>query len=203
MTDRSYQKVVRLPANERFRCADNVAALISFPPSLSLYSSLPPSAPFLYSSLPSLISGLVQPTLCFSVLGICLARSNPLLLLACTNTQMPAPSAPSLLPPFPACRIPAIPAPILIAIANRCQNASMQSAALRSCCLPFHSPFFLNSPPPAPPLLFTCCSCCSLCSLFLLLLLLPSCSCCSLTNCAASSLSEDKPQEEPVATWLP
>lgn len=171
MTDRSYQKVVRLPANERFRCADNVAALISFPPSLSLYSSLPPSAPFLYSSLPSLISGLVQPTLCFSVLGICLARSNPLLLLACTNTQMPAPSPP-LLTPFPACRIPAIPAPILIAIANRCQNASMQSAALRSCCLPFHSPFFLNSPPPwsspaAPAAAYAPCSCCCCCLLVL------------------------------------
>lgn len=155
MTDRSYQKVVRLPANERFRCADNVAALISFP--LTAYPPLSHSTPlslslcppFLYSSLPSLISGLVQPTLCFSVLGICFARSNPLLLLACTNTQMPTPSA-TLLPPFPACRIPAIPAPILIAIANRCQNASMQSAALRSCCLPFHSPFFLNSPFPSP-----------------------------------------------------
>lgn len=100
-------------------------------------------------------------------------------------------------PPRPACRIPAIPAPILIAIANRCQNASMQSAALRSCCLlPLSLLLHFQS-----LFLFTCCSCCSLCSLFLLLLLLPSCSCCSLTNCVASSLG--KPQEEPVATRLP
>lgn len=196
MTDRSYQKVVRLLANERFRCADNVAALICLLPypsrSLFLYSSL---YPFALHISPHHV-GWPRPAY-FVFFG---AWHLPRLQ---QSSSSPAPIreclAPSYTPPpLPACRIPAIPAPILIAIANRCQNASMQSAALRSCCL--LPPLPSSSIPPL--FLFTCCcSCCSLCSLFLLLLLLPSCSCCSLTNCVASSL--DKPQEEPVATRLP
>lgn len=195
MTDRSYQKVVRLLANERFRCADNVAALICLLPypSRSLSLLLPLPLCFTHLSPPCWLAS--SSLLC---VFRCLAFASlaAILLLACTNTRMPA--TPSYTPPpLPACRIPAIPAPILIAIANRCQNASMQSAALRSCCLlPLSLLLHFQS-----LFLFTCCSCCSLCSLFLLLLLLPSCSCCSLTNCVASSL--DKPQEEPVATWLP
>lgn len=188
MTDRSYQKVVRLLANERFRCADNVAALICLPPYPSL--SLPPHS----SHISPHHVGWPRPAY-FVFFGawhlprLQQSSSSPAPIRECLP---PLPS--DTPPPLPACRIPAIPAPILIAIANRCQNASMQSAALRSCCL--LPPFPSSSTPPL--FLFTCCS---LCSLFLLLLLLPSCSCCSLTNCVASSL--DKPQEEPVATRLP
>lgn len=193
MTDRSYQKVVRLLANERFRCADNVAALICLLPYPSLALSLHTSLyPFALHISPHHV-GWPRPAY-FVFFG---AWHLPRLQ---QSSSSPAPIRECLppSPPLPARRIPAIPAPILIAIANRCQNASMQSAALRSCCL---LPSLPSSSTP-PLFLFTCCcSCCSLCSLFLLLLLLPSCSCCSLTNCVASSL--DKPQEEPVATWLP
>lgn len=171
-----------------------VSYLLS-PPSLSTPLSL--LVPLSYTHLSPACSLASSSLLCvFRCLAFASLAAIHLLHLACTNTQMPAPSSPPLLhPPLPACHIPAIPAPILIAIANRCQNASMQSAALRSCCLPCHSPLFLQYLPPSLVFLFlyTCCSCCSLCSLFLLLLL-PSCSCCSLTNCVASSLSRQAPR---------
>lgn len=200
MTDRSYQKVVRLQANERFRCADNVAALIScllpsIPP-LSLYPPLSACAPFLYSSLPSLFTGLVQPTLCFSVLGICLARSNP-------------PPAPRLHQYANACPLftpsPPPPSACLPHTCHTCPNTDRNRESLpkrfyAKCRASIMLPALPLPPlPPIPPpslvflFLYTCCSCCSLCSLFLLLLL-PSCSCCSLTNCVASSLSRQAPR---------
>lgn len=98
--------------------------------------------------------------------------------LRCLQQLILAPD--SVLAPVPAPVHAPSPIPIAMRGLNadrnrkRCQNASMQSAALRSCCL-FH------------PFSSLCNNNCSFsfsfsCSIFLLL---SSCSCSSLTNCAA------------------
>lgn len=127
--------------NERFRCADNVAALICLPPR---------SPPSLLSSLTPCPARSVASSSLLCVFR-CLAFASLAAILASTNTNAVEEQLPLSLSTLPRSAY-RIPAPIQIAIANRCQNASMQSAALRSCCLHLLScSCSLQLPPPALP----------------------------------------------------
>lgn len=131
MTDRSYQKVVRLRLT-----SDSAAPTMSLLLSVSLaVLSLPSPCSSLFPSLSAQHDRWPRPAYFVFFGAWHLPRSqqsSPAPIRMPSRSSCPA----SALPPLPTLRSAyRIPAPILIAIANRCQNASMQSAALRSCCL--------------------------------------------------------------------
>lgn len=121
--------------NERFRCADNVAALICLPGCSFSPFSLLLSLSLLPLTLSAQHDRWPRPAYFVFFGAWHLPRSqqsSPAPIRMQSRSSCPAP-CPHPLPTL--CSAYRIPAPILIAIANRCQNASMQSAALRSCCL--------------------------------------------------------------------